>query len=79
VVDRLGAQAVTGNGRDDGNGGLVPRFLELKRLVPRMQRELPAMREFLDVKRALMRLSAIGRFDLQSSRYTLPAAEAAQG
>jgi aromatic ring-cleaving dioxygenase len=54
---------VTGN----GDGGLHPRFLELKRLAPRLKRELPAMREFLDVKRALMRLSAIGRLDLQSS------------
>jgi DOPA 4,5-dioxygenase len=68
LLHRLGAQAVTaGNGRDDGNGGLTPRFLELKRLVPRLKCKAPAMREFLDVKRVLMHLSAIGRLDLQSS------------
>ena len=32
-----------------------------------------------DVKRAIARLSVLGRLDLQGSRYTLPAAEAEQG
>lgn len=32
-----------------------------------------------DVKRTLMRLSIVGRLDMQGSRYTLPAAEAGQG
>jgi hypothetical protein len=32
-----------------------------------------------DVKRALARLSVIGRLDLQGSRYTLPTPEAEQG
>jgi hypothetical protein len=32
-----------------------------------------------DVKRAIARLSVLGRLDLQGSRYTLPAAKAEQG
>jgi hypothetical protein len=32
-----------------------------------------------EVKLTVMRLDVVGRLDLQSSRYTLPATEAAQG